>query len=121
MTSGHDPYVLLVDDHEDGRELLEEFLSLSGFTVASAGSGAEALALMGTRGEPAIVITDLSLGEMHGADLARRVRATSASIPVLAVTGHSGYEDTDNLFVAVLVKPVPLSTLIDNVKRALAA
>ena len=121
MVAGHDRYVLLVDDHDDGRELLGEFLSMSGFTVTSAASGAEALSAIAAQGNPALVITDLSLGEMHGADLARRVRAIAAGIPILAVTGHSGYHDSDNLFVAVLVKPVPLNTLIESVNRALAS
>lgn len=120
MVEGSERYVLLVDDHDDGRELLEEFLSMSGFTVTSAASGEEALAAIAAQGDPAIMITDLSLGEMDGADLARRVRALAASVPILAVTGHSGYQDTDGLFVAVLVKPVPLNTLVDSVKRALA-
>ena len=116
-----DRYVLLVDDHEDGRELLEEFLSLSGFTVASAGSGAQALAVIAAKGAPAVMITDLSLGEMHGADLAGRVRASAPTVPILAVTGHAGYQDTDGLFAAVLVKPVPLAVLVDAVKRAFDA
>lgn len=120
MPASVDRYVLLVDDHEDGRELLEEFLSMSGFTVKSAGSGQQALEVIAAQGTPAVMITDLSLGQMHGADLARRVRAAEA-VPVLAVTGHSGYEDTDGLFEAVLVKPVPLATLVDALKRALGA
>lgn len=115
-------WVLLIDDHDDGRELLGEFLSFNGYTVEACGSGEEALEVVDKRGAPSLVITDLSLGAMSGAELARalRDRELTASVPILAVTGHSHFEDPDRLFAAVLVKPVGLPELAAVVERAIA-
>jgi CheY-like chemotaxis protein len=115
------PWVLLIDDHDDGRELLGEFLSFNGYEVEACGSGEEALELVDRRGAPGVVITDLSLGVMSGTDVARRLRdqASTSSVPILAVTGHAGFEDDDRLFTEVLVKPVVLPQLAAALKRAI--
>ncbi len=115
------PWVLIVDDHDDGREVLAEFLSFSGFEVEACASGEDALRRIAERGRPGVVVTDLSLGQMSGVDLARELRRAeaTASIPVLAVTGHVGYEDPEKVFDEVLPKPVALPILVASVKRAL--
>lgn len=113
-------WVLVVDDHDDGRELLEEFLAFSGYEVEACGSGEEALERVARLGAPSIVVTDISLGVMSGADLARTLRtdARTASVPILAVTGHSEFEDDEELFEAILVKPVALPELTAQLERA---
>lgn len=115
------PWVLLVDDHEDGRELLGEFLSFKGYEVEACGSGEEALELVDKHGTPGVVITDLSLGAMSGAELAHELRhqERTADVPILAVTGHASFEDPERLFTAVLVKPVVLPDLAAALKRAM--
>lgn len=116
-------WVLLVDDHDDGREVLSEFLAVSGFEVVDCASGEAALEKIAARGIPGVVVTDLTLGQMSGEDLAKKLHegpATSA-VPVVAVTGHVGYENQDGLFTAVLPKPVPLPRLVETVRRALGA
>jgi CheY-like chemotaxis protein len=114
-------WVLLVDDHDDGRELLSEFLSLGGLSVDSCASGEAALERVAARGAPSIVITDVTLGHMSGLELARRLRndQATASTPILAVTGHQEVDDPDRLFSEVLRKPVALETLTAAVRRAL--
>ena len=117
------PWVLLVDDHEDGRELLGEFLSFNGYDVETCGSGEEALELVDKHGKPGVVITDLSLGAMSGTELAHKLRhqQNTAEVPILAVTGHAGFDDPEKLFTAVLVKPVVLPDLAAALKRAIGA
>ncbi len=114
-------WVLLVDDHDDGRELLGEFLQFNGYTVEGCGSGEEALELMDRLGAPGAVITDLSLGMMSGSELARTLRTqpSTASIPILAVTGYATFDDPDELFDEVLVKPVVLPDLTAALRRAI--
>lgn len=116
-------WVLLVDDHDDGREVLAEFLSVSGFDVEGCESGEAALAKIDARGAPGCVVTDLTLGEMSGVELAKKLKANdlTRAIPVVAVTGHVGFEDGEKLFTDVLPKPVPLPRLVDTVKKALGA
>ena len=115
-------WVLLVDDHDDSRELLSEYLAMSGFSVGDCASGEAALALVRDRGAPAVVVTDLSLGEMSGVDLARKLQSEppTAGIPILALTGHASYSNADRLFSAVLIKPVVLGDLTRAIERAIA-
>src|SRR5262249_26273874 len=82
--------VLLVDDYPDAREMYAEYLQFSGFEVVEAGDG------MGARQraidtEPDIILMDLSLPVMDGWEATRRLKADkrTASIPVVALTGHA--------------------------------
>jgi two-component system cell cycle response regulator DivK len=121
QASKDNPWVLLVDDHEDGRELLGEFLSFNGYTVEACASGEEALERVAQLGRPDAVITDLSLGVMSGTELAQKLReqGSTASVPILAVTGHAAFDDPEHLFAAVLVKPVALPKLTEALQQAI--
>lgn len=116
-------WVLLVDDHDDGREVLSEFLSFSGFDVEGCGSGEDALERIASKGVPGVVVTDLTLGEMSGVDLAKKLRADerTSKVPIVAVTGRVDFDDPDEIFDDVLPKPVPLPRLVEAVKAALGA
>jgi len=122
-SNGSSQWLLLVDDHEDGRDLLSEFLQMNGFTVEGCASGEDALERIESKGPPSLVITDLSLGScsMNGTDLAARLKQGPAtkSVPILAVTGHAEYNNPDGLFEAVLVKPVALNELASKVRETL--
>ncbi|MDQ3034184.1 MAG: response regulator [Myxococcota bacterium] len=100
--------VVLVDDHDDTREVAAEVLRLQGFEVRDFGSAEEALdAVLGRA--PSAVITDLTLGGMSGEDLARRLRASTdtGGVALVAMTGHtSARENLEKLWDAVLIKPV---------------
>jgi two-component system, cell cycle response regulator DivK len=89
-TKSQKPRVLLVDDYPDAREMYTEYLEFSGFEVVEAGNGMEALqqALEST---PDIILMDLSLPVMDGWEATRRLKADkrTASIPVVALTGHA--------------------------------
>jgi len=108
-------YVLLVDDHDDSRELLSEFLGISGFAIESRASGEEALDCVRSRGAPQVVVTDLSLGSMNGVDLAKKIREALAkpALPIVAVTGHASFDNSEGVFAQILVKPVSLDRLRD--------
>ena len=84
------PRVLLVDDYPDAREMYTEYLEFSGFDVVEAGNGQEALQ-RAVDATPDIILMDLSLPVMDGWEATRRLKADSrtASIPVVALTGHA--------------------------------
>jgi CheY-like chemotaxis protein len=83
------PLVLIVDDYGDARELLSELLSFRGFRVVGASTGQEALDLAEEL-VPDVVVMDLSLPDMDGRDVTRSLkgRASTAHIPVIALTAH---------------------------------
>jgi CheY-like chemotaxis protein len=84
------PLVLVVDDYQDAREMYAECLDQSGFRVAQAESGDEAVA-MALALQPALIVMDLALPGMDGWSATRAIRtdARTARIPVLALTGHA--------------------------------
>jgi two-component system cell cycle response regulator DivK len=84
------PRVLLVDDYPDAREMYTEYLEFSGFDVIGAGNGLEALQ-RAVDANPDIILMDLSLPVMDGWEATRRLKADdrTASIPVVALTGHA--------------------------------
>ena len=84
------PRVLLVDDYPDAREMYSEYLQFSGFDVVEAANGMEALQRAG-EDAPDIILMDLSLPVMDGWEATRRLKSDprTASIPVVALTGHA--------------------------------
>ncbi len=82
---------LLVEDEPEVRGLVERILRMYGYTVLSAGSPAEAIALSANRpGTIDILVTDVIMPGMNGRELAR---VLSASRPELRVLYMSGYTD----------------------------
>jgi two-component system cell cycle response regulator DivK len=84
------PLVLLVDDFLDNREMYALFLKHSGFEVAEASNGHEALqqafSLL-----PDLIVMDLSLPGLDGWEATRRLKQDGRTrhIPVLALTSHA--------------------------------
>ena len=85
------PLVLIVDDFQDNREMFAEFLSISGFRVAEATNGREAVD-MAFDLLPDVILMDLSLPELDGWSATRLLKADdrTKSIPVLALKFPAG-------------------------------
>ena len=83
--------VLLVEDERKLRELIRSYLERAGFTVMSAGSGAEAITLT-TSGAPDLVILDLGLPDVPSETVAREMRVTGP-VPVLMLTARAAEKD----------------------------
>jgi CheY-like chemotaxis protein len=83
------PLLLLVEDHADTRTMYAEFLQ-DIFEVSEAADGEEALSCIRSR-TPDLVITDLSLPQIDGFELVKRIRSDEAlaKIPVICLSGYS--------------------------------
>jgi two-component system KDP operon response regulator KdpE len=80
--------VLIVDDHEDTRRLLEELLELEGFRVEAASTGHEAL-LKACDISPCLILLDLGLPDIAGVELVRELRRQGAArTPIYALSGY---------------------------------
>lgn len=114
--------MLLVEDHDDTRELLRLFLEQSGAEVVDVPGGHAALAVL-ERAAPDILVTDISMPDGDGFSLLRSVRQTASSrLPVVAVTAVGSRERVLAAgFTACLLKPVRPEDLCETVVRALAA
>jgi len=84
------PLILVVDDYQDAREMYAEYLQFSGFRVAEARNGNEALEQAFAL-KPDLILMDLSLPGMDGWEATRVLKADerTKSIPVVALTGHA--------------------------------
>ena len=108
------PTVLLVDDEKDVREVLALLLRGAGYCVLQAASLSEALRLAG---EADLLLTDLSLNEGDGADLAGRLSAAWPGVRVLFMSGgvpHEGMQPG-----TFLAKPFSPEDLLRKVREAL--
>lgn len=82
--------VLIVDDFADNREMYGQFLEFSGFRVAEAQNGHEALEKAFAL-RPDLIVMDLSLPGLDGWEATRRLKADdrTRATPVIALTGHA--------------------------------
>ncbi|MFL5358411.1 response regulator [Archangium sp.] len=120
------PLVLIVDDYQDAREMYAEYLEFSGFRVAEARNGLEAVEKAFAL-HPAVILMDLSLPVMDGWEATRRLKgdARTRAIPVVALTGHAldghSREAQDAGCDAYVTKPCLPDALVREVQRVLAA
>lgn len=90
MTDQKVPLILVVDDYQDAREMYAEYLQFSGFRVAEARNGNEAVS-QAFELKPDLILMDLSLPGMDGWEATRVLKADDRTrhIPVVALTGHA--------------------------------
>ena len=88
MGDGHKPVVLVVDDDPRSRNLLEIVLTIEGYGVVSADSGAQALALIEQQ-PPDAVLLDFLMPGMDGPELCARVRSLPLQrrLPLIVLSG----------------------------------
>jgi DNA-binding response OmpR family regulator len=82
------PLVLVADDDADILSLVRLRLERSGYTVVSARNGAEALALALDR-SPDLAILDVSMPELTGIEVTRRLREEHRTMPVILLTARA--------------------------------
>jgi len=120
------PRVLLVDDYRDARDMYGEYLEYSGYQVIQAANGIEALQ-RAIDDQPDIILMDLSLPVMDGWEATRRLKADqrTASIPVVALTGHALAGISERAKEAgcdaFVTKPCLPEDLVREIKRVLGA
>jgi CheY-like chemotaxis protein len=104
--------VLLVEDDADSREAMHDLLTILGLECTAVASAEEAQEVLAA-GSFDIVLTDLTLPGMSGAELARDVRRTRPAIRVLLVSGYGNSAVIGEPIpgVRVLQKPVDFAVL----------
>jgi two-component system, OmpR family, response regulator len=84
--------VLVVDDEPNLVEVVSMALRFQGFTVESAASGREAIAAVAAF-KPHLIVLDVMLGDMEGFEVARRLGAQRAGVPIIFLTARDSTED----------------------------
>jgi twitching motility two-component system response regulator PilH len=118
------PLVLIVDDIEDSRTVLSDFLSFRGLRVSIATDGVEALDVI-ERVRPDAILMDIAMPRLNGVEVTRRLRRdeTTRGIPIIGMSAYTldiGWAETNGLFDNLLMKPFDLDVLERVLVDALA-
>ena len=123
VPSGHER-ILFVDDEEGLAEMAGEMLTELGYSVVSRTAGREALALL--KEDPSrfdVVITDQTMSEMTGVELAREVLALRADMPIIMCTGFSYVVNEDKAKAAGIkafaMKPLTKREIAKTIRKVL--
>ncbi len=117
--------ILVVDDHQANRDLLQEILVQQGYRVELAEDGGAALRAI-EAGPPDLVLLDVSMPGMDGFEVCRRLRAgaDTAAVPIILVTALADRERRLEGIAAgandYLTKPIDRPDLLLRVKNVLA-
>lgn len=107
--------VLVVEDEKDLREALAVLIRRRGYRAETAANGQEALAKIADVGPPALILLDLSMPVMDGAELRERLlqRPDLADIPVVVISGVADLAATAARLQAAdyLQKPIDFARL----------
>ena len=114
--------LLLVDDEDNLRSMLQAALRHNGFDVTSAPDGRSALALAASE-KPDLLVLDVMLPDVDGFEVCRRLRADGSRVPVLFLTARDATEDKVRGLTLggddYLVKPFSLEELVARVEAVL--
>lgn len=119
--------ILVVEDNEMNRKVLDGLLSKYGHEVLLAANGFEAIQLC-EQERPRLIFMDIQMSGMNGLDAARKIRANSnedvARTPIIALTGNVMPDEIEEIYAAkmngVLAKPIDgrrLNEIIYNASR----
>jgi two-component system, OmpR family, response regulator len=114
--------LLLVDDEDNLRSMLDAALRHNGFDVASVANGRDALSAVADVA-PDLVVLDVMLPDLDGFEVCRRLRADGDRTPVLFLTARDATEDKVRGLTLggddYLVKPFSLEELVARVQAVL--
>src|SRR5258707_4942553 len=115
--------ILVVDDEEPIREIIDSMLTAAGYACKQAGSGMEALAVLTSGEEFELMLSDLMMADLDGIGLLERTKERYPDMPVVMVTA---VHDIPVALAAIrngaydyLLKPFEREQLLNTVSRAL--
>ncbi len=118
------PKILVIDDEPDITASFQSFFGRRGYLVNTAASGEDALNIIRSS-KPDLVFLDLTLPEMHGKEVLKKLRQFDKITKVIIVTGHTLESEDENKefqslgISAYLNKPIVLDKLVEIVESVL--
>ena len=114
--------VLLVDDDEGIREVLQEIVDLFGFVSKTARSAEESLQLL--EDEPFdLMITDIKMPNMDGMELLKKVKSNHPDLDIIMITGFSAEYSFNDVVIAgasdIITKPINLEEIEAKINRVI--
>ena len=110
--------ILVVEDNPKNLKLVRDVLTYAGYEVIEATSGEDGVRLAAELG-PDLILMDLQLPGIDGAEALRQIRATETAVPVVAVTAFAMNDDRTRAFEAgfdgYVEKPISVRALPQQV------
>lgn len=122
---GGNEIILLVDDDENVRQVIEKILTRFGYRVFTAEDGEKALDLFSRLNEkPALIITDVVMAGMDGMELIARIHESQPGMPALFMSGY-GLDALHRSFILdqnmnYIQKPVSMEEILAKVRSILS-
>ena len=114
--------ILVIDDEDYHRELMQKLLSKLGYQVEAVESAEDAFSFLASEKVP-VIITDLIMLEMDGVEFCRKIRETDNKTFVIALTGHTDLYDIDRLkevgFDNHLTKPFKIDVIRQAIQEGI--
>ena len=112
--------ILLADDEPEVAEVIELMLSRCGYLVTVVNSGRDALDAFSAE-DYDLVITDMYMPDLSGKEVAKAVKGSTASVPVLLITGWALQVDPSEMEIdGMIAKPFSKETLFRYVTDVLS-
>jgi len=123
MDAEQNPHrILVVDDEPNIVDVISMALRFQGFEVQSAGTGTEALAAV-AHFKPHLMVLDIMLPDMEGFDVAQRLGAQRAQVPIIFLTARDATEDKVRGLTSggddYVTKPFSLEELVARIRTIL--
>jgi PAS domain S-box-containing protein len=113
--------ILVIDDESVVRSLLRRSLERRGYSVAEAGDGQAGIRAI-REATPDLVVLDMTMPELDGAEVLRRIRADGFTMPILIASGHLDAAMESRLsgasFQGFLRKPFSVAELVTAIEAA---
>jgi CheY-like chemotaxis protein len=111
--------ILLVEDEPAVRQLFAQALTRAGYRVYEARNGQEALKVFDQHGDSIdLLLTDMRMPFMGGAELAQQLRARRSTLKLLCVSGYASGPDA-GLAADFLAKPFSRDDLLNKVREVM--
>ena len=116
--------ILLVDDHDDIRDMMTRQLQKHGYAVVTASNGLEAV-IATAQTLPALILMDINMPELDGIEATMQIRAANVEnrIPVIALTAYALPGDEIRAKAAGCdafhAKPVDFERLLEQISALL--
>ncbi len=109
--------ILVVDDELEILSLLETFLKAKGFDAVTTDSGEKALEMITQDESLDLIILDVRMPRVSGADILNAMKEKGIKTPVIILTGSLGEETKRLVANDYLMKPVDLKELYNKVNE----